>query len=106
MPELKLNLTTTDAYTDSVPVGVATTLAASLSVRSSFTWSTAVATLQWTVDEDESVWVDYPAAQFGLSSGTQGRPRLSVAGVRAIRWRCSTAEAANDPEATVDYLLT
>ena|GEM_PF-4858031 len=106
MPEVRINLSTTGAYTEPVRVGAAAQVAYQVTSDASFSWASAVVTMQWTVDEDESSWIDYPTAQFGVTTATRGRPRLSIAGVRAIRWRCSTSETGADPAAVLDYLLT
>lgn len=106
MPSLTLNLTTTDAYTDSVPVGTSTRLALAVDHDDvTYSWTTGALTLQWTVDEDRKVWVDFDPA-IVLLAGVRGYPRVPVAGVLAVRLRCSIADTGADPSCRLDYLLT
>lgn len=106
MPELTLNLTTTGFR--SAPIIVAPD-AARLACAvdhddATHTWGNAVLTLQWTADEGNAVWLDFSPA-ITLSDGERGLPRIPVSGVRAVRWRTSTADSGADPSCTMDYLV-
>lgn len=107
MPRQNVNLTTTGFV--GLPIAVprsANRIAAAVDHDDeNYTWSTGVLTLQWTVDPDYQTWVDFDPAVTITSSAT-GVPRASVAGVLAVRWRTSTADAGADPSASLDYLLT
>lgn len=107
MPELTVNLTTDRAPTAAIDIpAAATRLAVAVDHDDeTYTWDTAVLTLQWTVDADRKEWVDFdPAITLGASA--RGLPRIPVAGVSAVRWRTSTPDASADPSAVMDYLIS
>jgi len=107
VPNLTVNLTTTAFRSNVIEIPQdATRLAAMVTHDdATYSWTTGVLTLQWTVDPDYRTWVDFDPA-VTLTSSEIGTPRVSVAGVLAVRWRTTTADGGADPSATLDYLIT
>lgn len=106
MPFLPINLTTTAWSSQAIEVGTSTRLALAVDHDDvTYSWTTGALTLQWTVDEDRKVWVDFDPA-IVLLAGVRGYPRVPVAGVLAVRLRCSIADTGADPSCRLDYLLT
>jgi len=106
MPFISVNLTTTGWRSQAIEVGASTRLALAVDHDdATYSWTLGALTLQWTVDEDRKVWVDFDPA-IVLLSGTRGYPRVPVAGVLAVRLRCAAPDTGADPSCRLDYLLT
>ena len=94
-----------DPLTPWVFVGRLYTMAAQVQVRSSFTWSTGVIGMEWTLDDQdyEEAITFSPVVSF--TSSVKGLYDIDVANKVWVRFRTTTAEAANDPSAKIVYMV-
>ena len=101
-----LSLNVAGATTTPIDVRRASKLAAGIAIGSTFTWSSAVVALEWSVedpaDPDDVVekWFLFTPT-ITLITTRQSNDRISVSSVAMIRFHVTTAEGANDPEAVL-----
>jgi len=101
-----LSLNAAGSATVPIHVRQVSKLAAGISIGSAFTWSSAVVTLEWRVedpaDPDDVVekWFSFTPT-ITLITSRQSNDRISVSSVPMVRFRVTTAEGANDPEAVL-----
>lgn len=101
-----IGLNTVESTTVPISTRRASKAAIGISIGSSFTWSSAVVTVEWRVmdpgEPDEAVekWFAFTPT-ITLITSRQSNDRISVSSVPMIRCRVTTAEGANDPAAVV-----
>ena len=102
---LQINLRDTNSYTEWVFVGTRYSMSADVQPLSSYTWSTGVVGMEWSVaSHDYANAVTFsPAVEF--TATTKSRYNIDVASMVWIRFRVTTAEAANDPSAKIVYMI-
>lgn len=90
----------------SIPLLVAGAVRFSVSVTqaSTFTWSSGVIAVEWTVDPDADRWQAFnPARELNVSN--QSYANIGVAGLLAVRLRTTTAQGSADPAAVYDWAM-
>ena len=93
------------AFTEWIFVDRRFSLSVDVQIRNSFTWSTGVIGMEWSVSsQDYEKGVTFsPAVTF--TSTTKSRYNIDVAGMVWIRFIVTTAEGANDPAAKIVYMI-
>lgn len=101
----QIDLTAEDSATPWVPISISgQRLSADIVVGSSFTWSSAVVSLEyslWTNPENANLL----SPTVVWTGTTTSKYNIGVASLGHVRWKVTTAEDGNDPAATLIYLL-
>ena len=94
-----------DSITGWIPVAKRYSMAVDVQVRSTFTWSTGVIGMEWSIsDQDYANSVTFsPVVSF--TATTKSRYNIDIAGMVWVRFRVTTAEGANDPAAKIIYMI-
>jgi len=106
MPDVRINLTTTDGRSDWIRVGSANWVSLDVQPASGKTWASAVAGLEYSLEvgtEGENPRTFDPTVTFTTSK--KSRVNVPVRGKGNVRLATTTAEVANDEAARVVYLL-
>jgi hypothetical protein len=99
-----VNLTTTDEPTEWIPVMGSNKFSCEIIPASGYTWSTAVVDLQWTLcPENENANAFSPVYQ--ATTSAKYITNASVTNRGYVRLKPSTAEAANDGAAKVQWQM-
>ena len=107
----RINLTTTDAVGDPVPVGTNTVAVVQIVGPGTSNWSSGVASLQYSLEIGQDLngislesWTAFsPTVTF--TSTTAAQSNIAVTGLGYLRLKCTTAQSAALDNANVIWRL-
>ena len=101
----QINLRTTDSFTGWIFVGLRYALTADVQIASAHTWSSAVVGMEWSVSNAAYARANTFSPVVSFTSAVTAIPNIDIAGMIYVRFRVTTAEAANDPSAQIVYMI-
>ncbi len=102
---VQVSFQSVDSFTEWIPVINRYTMTAEVQVGSSFTWSTGVIGMEWSVSNTDYASAVTFSPTVTFTSSTKARFDIDVSGKMWVRFRVTTAVGDNDPAAKIVYLV-
>jgi len=102
---VQINLHDTNSFTRWILVAGKFSMSADILIRSGKTWALAVVGMEWSVSNGNYVRANTFSPVVSFTSAIQAISNIDIASLVYVRFRVTTAEAANDSAAKIIYMV-
>ena len=102
---VQVSFQSTDSFSEWIPVVNRYSMTAEVQVGSSYTWSTGVIGMEWSVSNTDYASAVTFSPVVSFTSTVKARYNIDVASMMWVRFRVTVAEGANDPAARIVYMV-